>query len=247
MSSAGIITGIGQGIGLDITQFLLKKGYVVYGFSKSSNDQLKYLKSKYSNNFFFWKININNELSVKKKINQIFKQDKKISFLINNAGTRSRYSLKYLKNREIKRVFETNFFSQLKLTRTFLNHIENRKIENKSIVMISSIVGNLGFADLSNYASSKGALEAFAKSIAVEYSKFRVRVNCVAPGFVETNYAKKFQKNKKKLYNWTLSRIPMGRWGKPSEISPIVEFLISKNSSYITGSTFFVDGGWTAA
>ena len=58
---------------------------------------------------------------------------------------------------------------------------------------------------------------------------------------------KNSKKIKKKLYNWTLSRIPMGRWGKPSEISPIIEFLISKNSSYITGSTFFVDGGWTAA
>ena len=111
--------------------------------------------------------------------------------------------------------------------------------------MITSIVGNRGFASLSNYASSKGALEAFSKSIAIEYAKKNVRINCVAPGFIKTSYFKTFKK-KKNLYKWTKSKIPMGRWGNPSEVTPLIEFLISQKSSYITGTTIFIDGGWTA-
>ena len=111
--------------------------------------------------------------------------------------------------------------------------------------MITSIVGNLGFDELSNYASSKGALEALTKSLAIEYAKKGVRINSIAPGFVESSYATNFKKNNK-LYKWTLNKIPMGRWGKCSEISPMVEFLISNKSSYITGSTIFIDGGWSA-
>lgn len=245
MSSSGIITGVGQGIGFETCNYFLNNGYTVYGVSKSSNKNINYLKSKHPKKFIFLKIDINNVSKMKKKTKEIFKSDKKVKFLINNAGTRSRFPLKNLRDEEIQRVFKTNFFSHLKLTQEFLKNTINRKIKNVSIVMLSSIVGNLGFEDLSNYASSKGAIESFAKSVAVEYSKYNVRVNCVAPGFIKTSYFEKFKNKRKKLYNWTISRIPLKRWGESSEVSPLIEFLISKKSSYITGSTFFVDGGWS--
>ena len=248
MSSSGIITGIGKGIGLATCKYFLERGYKIYGFNKSTNFQLKQLKNKYKDKFFFFKININNSLSIKNKIIKIFKLDKNLEFLVNNAGVRSRFSLKKLNDKEIKKVYNTNFISHVKLTREFLNQITfKNKSKNKSIVMISSIVGNLGFKDLSNYGSSKGALEAFAKSIAVEYSKYNIRVNCVAPGFIETSYFNDFKKKRKKLFNWTINRIPLKRWGKAEEVAPLIEFLVSKKSRYITGTTLFVDGGWTAS
>ena len=74
-------------------------------------------------------------------------------------------------------------------------------------------------------------------------SKYNIRVNCISPGFTETSYFQKFKK-KKKLYNWTLSRIPMKRWGKTNEISGVIKFLLSEESSYINGENLSVDGGW---
>ena len=71
-----------------------------------------------------------------------------------------------------------------------------------------------------------------------------VRMNLIAPGFIKSSYYNKFVKNQKRLNDWILTRTPMGRWGKPDEVSNVIEFLISDKSSYITGSTIYVDGGW---
>ena len=91
------------------------------------------------------------------------------------------------------------------------------------------------------------AMEGFIKSAAVEYAKKSVRINMVSPGFIKTSYHRQFLKNQKKLNKWILSRTPMGRWGNPEEVSNVIEFLICGKSSYITGTTIFVDGGWNIA
>ena len=98
---------------------------------------------------------------------------------------------------------------------------------------------------MSNYAASKGALEYFSKSLAVEYANKNIRINCIAPGFIKSSYYENFKKNTE-LFEWTKNRTPMKRWGEVNEIYPLVEFLLSKGSSYITGNTIYVDGGWTA-
>ena len=90
------------------------------------------------------------------------------------------------------------------------------------------------------------ALEGFMKSIAVEYAKDNIQLNCLAPGFVESSYANNFKKNKKHLYDWTISQIPMGRWGKCDEMAELALFLVSNKNSYMTGSVIYSDGGWTA-
>ena len=97
MSSSGIITGVGQGIGFETCNYFLNNGYTVYGVSKSSNKNINYLKSKHPKKFIFLKIDINNVSKMKKKTKEIFKSDKKVKFLINNAGTRSRFPLKNLR------------------------------------------------------------------------------------------------------------------------------------------------------
>ena len=113
-----------------------------------------------------------------------------------------------------------------------------------SIVNLSSIVGSRGFDELSAYGSSKGALDAFTKCIAIEYPKY-VKINNVCPGFTKTSYFDKFKKNKK-LYNWTIKNIPVKRWANPEEIAELIVYLVSDKSSYITGQNFYIDGGWTS-
>ena len=78
-------------------------------------------------------------------------------------------------------------------------------------------------------------------------AKDKIRANIVVPGFIKTSYFKKFKKDKKRLYNWTLNRTPMLRWGETNEVVNLIEFLISNESSYITGSSFNVDGGWLSS
>ena len=109
---------------------------------------------------------------------------------------------------------------------------------------IGSIVGNNGFSELAGYASSKTALIGLTKSFAVEMAKNNIRANLVSPGFIKTSYFKKFRK-KSKLYNWTLSRIPMRRWGNSNEVANLICFLLSDKSSYINGESINIDGGWT--
>ena len=120
-------------------------------------------------------------------------------------------------------------------------------IKNKikgSIVNLASIVGQIGFEELSAYASTKGALISLTKSFATEMSKHGIRANTISPGFTKTSFYKNFKKNKKQLYSWTLSRIPMKRWGEPTEISDLIAFILSEKSSYLNAENINVDGGW---
>ena len=137
-----------------------------------------------------------------------------------------------------------NYHSNVILVEELLKFF-NKKKSPISIVCISSIVGNFGFKDLSSYGSSKMALEGFLKNVAVEYAKKNVRINLIAPGFIKSSYYNNFIKNQKNVNKWILERTPMGRWGKSEEVSSVIEFLISEKSSYITGSTIYVDGGWS--
>ena len=127
----------------------------------------------------------------------------------------------------------------------FTSYLKNKKI-NGSIVNIGSIVGNNGFSELAGYASTKTALIGLTKSFASEMAKENIRANIINPGFIKTSYYRKF-KSKKKLYDWTLSRIPQRRWGEPNEVSHLVCFLLSDLSSYITGTSINIDGGWTGS
>ena len=115
-----------------------------------------------------------------------------------------------------------------------------------NILFISSIVGNLGFSDLTTYATSKSALDGFMKSFSAELAPFNMRANCLSPGFVKTSYYQRFKATNPELYKWTLERTPLHRWASPMEIAKISEFLVSPLNSYMTGTVVFCDGGWSS-
>ena len=121
-----------------------------------------------------------------------------------------------------------------------------KKRNSGSIVNVGSIVGENGFSELSGYASTKTALIGLTKSFSKEMATHNIRANLINPGFVKTSYFNKF-KMKKKLYKWTLSRIPQKRWGEPIEVSNLICFLLSDLSDYINGASINIDGGWTAS
>ena len=241
----GIITGTGKGIGLSTLKLLLKKKYKIISITKTKTKEVDFLcKNKnFIKNIYH---PLGDNLSADKKLaHEIFKKHK-IDFIVCNAGVRHRDSIQKMNIEKRSYTLNVNFHSNVVLIEEFLKFFKKKKTPT-SIVCISSIVGNIGFKDLSSYASSKMALEGFLKSVAVEYARKNIRINMIAPGFIKSSYYNKFVKTQKNLNKWIIERTPMGRWGKPDEVSSVIEFLISEKSSYITGSTIYVDGGWNVS
>ena len=247
MQKLGLVTGCGKGIGLSITKKLLdeKKEDLILGLSRTINKEIESLKNIYSDRFIFNECNILDY----KRINNILKINQKkygsIKFAICNAGIRSRLSLNKSSINLYKSILENNTIANINIAKELINY--STKLGQKcNILFISSIVGSRGFDELSTYAVSKSALEGFMKSAAIEFAQKNIQLNCLAPGFVKSSYAEAFKRDKKDLYDWTISQTPMGRWGTCEEIADLALFLISEKNSFMTGSVIYSDGGWTA-
>ena len=241
----GIVTGAGKGIGLSVVENLLSNNYSISAVTRSESKDLDKLSRVYKDSLNIIYSDLGNINEIDKTLKKIFKT-KSFTFLVNNAGIRARYPLLKIKDKDLFNVINNNFLSSFLITKEYIKNIKKNNKVKHSIVSISSIVGPQGFSELSSYAASKGALEASMKSLAVEFGNKNIRINCIAPGFIKSSYYNDFKKNKPKLYKWTIEKTPMKRWGNVEEIANVVEFLVSEKSSFITGSTIFVDGGWTA-
>ena len=237
-----LVTGGGKGIGFSTILQTIKEGAFVYTIVRSKKDIKKF---KDIPNLKVFIGNVSNTNLINKIFKESLKRKKLITGLVNNAGVRQRIKFEKITTRNIRGVFEINFFSVFNLMQLFAKYLIKANLKG-SIVNLGSIVGQAGFSELAGYASTKSALVGLTKSFAVEMAKKKIRANVVSPGFTETTYFNKFKK-KRKLYNWTISRIPMGRWGKPHEIANLISFLLSDNSEYITGENINIDGGWLSS
>ena len=237
-----IITGVGKGIGYDVAQKVMAYGGYVYGVTRSKEDINKFKKSKNCKIFIG---DVTKKTTLQKIINFSKKEKRLLTGLVNNAGERQRLPFDKISKEKLTKIFEINFFSVFENMKIFSKYLKLKKAKG-SIVNMGSIVGQNGFSELAGYASTKSALVGLTKSFAVEMASSNIRANLINPGFIKTSYFEKFKK-KKKLYKWTLNRIPQKRWGDPKEISHMVCFLLSDFSSYITGSSIDIDGGWLSS
>ena len=237
------ITGVGKGIGKAICEASLKNGAFVYGLTRSRSD-LKHFKN--FNNLKIYVGDVNNINLIKEIFLHAKKNNKKITGIVNNAGSRFRKPFLKIKRKDLINIFDNNFFSIFQIIQEFIKYLGPRNKDYCSVVNIGSIVGKIGFSELSAYASTKSALTGLTKCLAREFAKNRIRLNIVNPGFIKTSYYKKF-KEKKKLYKWTLSRIPLNKWGEPEDISEFIVFLLSDKSRYFNGEDIAVDGGWLSS
>ena len=237
-----LITGAGKGIGLHTLKEAISEGAFVFAVVRSRNDSKKFKGIKNLKVYY-------GDVSNKKLISKIFKYSNKINKtingLVNNAGIRQRKKFNLLKVSEVQNIFKINYFSIFQIMQIFSKNLIKKKSPG-SVINIGSIVGQLGFSELSGYASTKLALTGLTKSFATEMASKKIRANIISPGFTKTSFYKKFKKNKK-LYNWTLNRIPLQRWGNPEEVSNLICFLLSDKASYITGENINIDGGWSSS
>ena len=243
-----LITGVSKGIGLSCLKLCLQNNAFVVGVSRSKTD-FSFLKKNYQNQFKIISGDISKKSTLKKIINYNKKNKLHIDCLVNNAGIRFRKKFLKIDINDYKKVFENNFFSIVSLCQSLIKEtIKNKK--KISIVNLSSIVGSRGFDELSAYGSSKGALDAFTRCIAIEFSK-QVKINNVCPGAFKTDRAielmkersKKTGKSIKKIEFETVKNLPLGRLQEPSELGSLVTFLSSQQSCGITGTTIQIDGG----
>ena len=181
---------------------------------------------------------VKNSNSFKTAINQIFIKWNKIDILVNNAGITSDNIIMRMKNEEWENVINTN------LRGTFLGCklVSKYMIKQKygKIINISSIIGQIGNKGQSNYAASKAGIDALTKSLSKELGSRGITINSISPGYIETEMTANLSKEIKENI---LKNIPLGSFGKPSNVASLVNFLISKNASYITGQIINLDGG----
>ena len=231
-----LITGASGGIGNELVKKFVSLGGNVLG-SGTNSEKLDKIKKKYPN-LKVKKFDIAEHLRIEEFIDDVSLELGGLDILINNAGTNADNLSLRMKEEEWKKVIDIN------LTATFLlsKHAIKKMLKSKfgRIVNITSVVGHTGNLGQSNYSASKAGIIGMSKSLAIEYAKKNITVNCVSPGFIISDMTMNIAE-KVKLY--LTSRIPMGKLGTGEDVSNCVAFLSSEQASYVTGETLHVNGG----
>ena len=231
-----LITGASGGIGGELVKKFVSLEASVLG-SGTKIEKLNQIKQKYPN-VKVKKFDISQHSGIEDFIDNVSLELGGLDILINNAGTNIDNLSLRMKDEEWKKVIDVN------LTSTFLlsKHAIKKMLKTKfgRIVNITSVVGHTGNLGQSNYAASKAGIIGMSKSLAVEYAKKNITVNCVSPGFIISDMTMNIAE-KVKIY--LTSRIPMGKLGTGEDVSNCVAFLSSEQASYVTGETIHVNGG----
>lgn len=183
-------------------------------------------------------LNANNNGSIETLIKNIEETYGDIDILVNNAGITKDTLLMKMKEEDWNEVIDTNLKSVFKLSQSVIRKMLKKKYGR--IINISSVVGHSGNAGQTNYTASKAGISGFTKSLAQEVGSRGITVNCVAPGFIDTDMTNSLSEDHK---TQLLSKIPLGRLGKPHDIAQAVAFLVSDKAGYITGETLHINGG----
>ena len=237
MSKIAIVTGGSRGIGNAIALDLLDKGYSV-GVGYYKNKSLAEEIAKENTHALPLYIDITSLESIEKAFNEIENSYGSIDILINNAGISQVKSFESLEEEDWQIMWETNFMSAVRCIKLALPSMI-KKGDGK-IINIASIGGQWGGVHQVHYAAAKAALINLTKSIAKSYSKDGICCNAVSPGLINTDMIS--EELKKSAVN-TSNNIPIGRHGTVNEVSSLVSFLCSEESSYITGQVLNVNGG----
>tara|TARA_B100001989_G_scaffold232014_1_gene191031 strand:- start:18 stop:749 length:732 start_codon:yes stop_codon:yes gene_type:complete len=231
-----LITGASGGIG----KSLIRKFYDLGGSILATGTKIEKLEALKTE---FKKIKIkpfklDNHSEIEKFVEESFKELNGLDILVNNAGiTLDNISLR-LTEENWKKVLDINLTSTFLMCKFAIKKMLKNK--NGKIINITSIVGHTGNLGQANYAASKSGIIGFSKSLAIEYAKKNININCVSPGFIETEMTKSINDD---FRNILIQKIPSGTLGKPEDVANCVAFLASDLSNYITGETLHVNGG----
>ena len=233
-----LITGANGGIGKSILDLFLKNNANVICLIRKSDNKFKNYVKKFSKRIQIIEADLTNESQLKEKIEKIFSTKNKLDLLINNAGKASGSTIEMTSQKNLKEIFDVNFFSQIRLTQLLLKYL--KKSKRASIINIGSVVTKTADKGTLSYGCSKTALMHATKIMANEFSSYKIRVNGICPNVTKTNMMKKMEINAK---NSLISKSYIKRPLLPSEVAKSVLFLCSENSHYINGQILRLDGG----
>jgi 3-oxoacyl-[acyl-carrier protein] reductase len=235
-----VVSGASRGIGKAIALELGRRGAIVLGTATSeggANQITAYLQEARMQGRGLT-LDAGSDLSVEAFSNQVQNGFGTVEILVNNAGiTRDNLMLR-MKEDEWDAVLNTNLSSVFRLTKTFLRGMT--KARWGRIISISSVVGSSGNPGQANYAAAKAGMEGFSRALAAEIGSRGITVNCVAPGFIDTDMTRSLPEEQAAALR---AKIPLGRYGQPEEIAAVVGFLASAEAGYITGETIHANGG----
>ena len=235
-----LITGGGSGIGFDIAQCMISAGakVVITGRREHALKESIDILGESAQ----YVVNDVTELSsLEGLVGHIETHIGPIDILVNNAGINMKKPALEVSDEDFQRIVHTNLNAAFALTRACAKRMIER--QSGSILMISSMAAYYGIDRVVAYAASKSGVEGMVKVLASEFSKFNVRVNAIAPGFIETAMMQTAMNSDPDRMNKALSRTPMGKFGKPDDIGWAAVFLSSEAAGYITGASLPVDGG----
>lgn len=239
-----VITGGGQGIGQAITIRLAEEGADVAISGRHDSDSVAETVAaveKLGRKIIFVQNDVSKREDNKKLIEAAVTQLGKVDVLVNNAGVERSADFWNVTEADYDMVLDTNLRGTFFLTQDFVNHLRATK-RTGTIINISSVHEELPFPHFAAYCASKGALRMLCRNLAVELGPLGITINNIAPGAIATPINEKLL-NSPDLLKSLLSQIPLGRLGKPNDVASLAAFLASDEASYVTGSTFVVDGG----
>ncbi len=234
-----LVTGASRGIGAAIALELAYQGFVVIGTATTDEGAAKisqalsaHAKCRGAN------LNVNDASAVDALVEQINTENKALHVLVNNAGiTRDALAMR-MKDDDWDAVLDTNLKAVFRLSRAVMRPMMKQRYGR--IISITSVVGASGNAGQANYAAAKAGVAGMTRALARELGSRNITVNCVAPGFIETDMTAALAEEQQKAL---LGQIPLGHLGKPADVAHAVAFLASDKAGYVTGQELHVNGG----
>ena len=235
-----LVTGASRGIGQACALELGTQGATVIGTATSDSGAQainQYLADKQIKGAGL-RLNVNDAAEIEQALESIRSEFGEIMILVNNAGITRDNLLMRMKESEWDDIMQTNLKSVFRMSQSVLKGM--MKARYGRIISIASVVGSMGNAGQTNYAAAKAGIMGFSKSLAREVGSRNITVNCVAPGFVDTDMTRALKEEQRLAL---LNHIPLGRLGQVEDIAAAVGFLASSKASYITGVTMHINGG----
>lgn len=239
-----LVTGASRGIGAAILQELGKQGAIVIGTATSVGgaENISVSLQQAGTKGLGLALDVNDSAQIEAVLAEVASKFGDVTILVNNAGITRDTLLMRMKAEDWDAVISTNLTSVYRMSQAVLRPM--MKARTGRIISISSVVGHMGNAGQTNYAAAKAGMAGFTKSLAAEVGSRNITVNCVAPGFIETDMTAELPEA---IKTKMLERVPLGRLGNVKEIAATVAFLASSSAAYITGETIHVNGGMYSA
>ncbi len=242
-----LVTGAGSGIGEAIAKRLAAEGAkVVVNYhpgGKHSGTEVQQEILSADECALALPANVDDEGEVEGMFQQIISKFGRLDILVNNAGIEIKRPFIEVTDEEWKRVLGVNLYGAFLVTRAGARQMVKQGQGGK-IVFISSVHEDIPFPGYTSYCASKGAIRMMMRNLAMELAPYKINVNNVAPGAIATPINQKVLENPQQKKN-ALSEIPWGRFGQPEEVASVTAFLASAEADYVTGSTYYIDGGLT--